>query len=715
MPCMIVGRLFDMGYFHSIFIAASAMLVVATLLVGQCTQYWQFLICQGITTGLACGIIVGPLTAILAQWFKDKRALALGFSAAGSSLGGTLLPVIARSLLPHIGFSWTMRVFALIELVTLSFANIIIRRRLPPTYPQGPLIGIKPLKSLQFVAYCLATLLVYVGLYTFMTYIAATAVSKGIPESASYNLVAIMNGSSGVGRIAAGVIATYIGPINHMIPSTFIAGIVILCWPTVETQPAFIAIAIVFGFSAGSYAALLWQPIIDLGDKDELSRRVGLLMLFLACAGLFGPPTSGEVNKAAGIRAMGIYAGLFDAPTVHREYHGEKELDEKDVEQPKSSDVDDYPDGGARAWLIVLGTSLAGFGTFGFVNSWGVFQSYYEETLLKGTSPSTIAWIGSIQYSLIFLPGLITGRLFDVGIFKVPFAIASAGFALGIASGTVFGPSMGVIGHWFKRRRGLALGVTATGSSVGGTVLPIAARRLIVQVGFPWTMRIIGFILLLVLFVPNLTLARRLPPVHITGGLLNLKAFKSPAFSIYSLAIWVSFLGLYTVLTYIDISAINFGISPDFSFYLVSITNAASGFGRLSSAIMTDRLGPINYYAPMTIVAAVLTYAWPFARNIGSLVAVAIIYGFSSGAFVSSFLMPVYEMGEIGDVGRRTGMVMTIAAVGALIGPPISGAINHSSGGFETVGYYAGTMILFSAGLMVVTKYLVLRSLRGKF
>lgn len=27
---------------------------------------------------------------------------------------------------------------------------------------------------------------------------------------------------------------------------------------------------------------------------------------------------------------------------------------------------------------------------FGFVNSWGVFQAYYEQTLLSDTSPSTM-------------------------------------------------------------------------------------------------------------------------------------------------------------------------------------------------------------------------------------------------------------------------------------------------------------------------------------
>ncbi|EEB93785.1 hypothetical protein MPER_07517 [Moniliophthora perniciosa FA553] len=211
LPCMIVGRLFDLGYFHSIFAGASMVLVLAIMLVAQCTVYWQLLLCQGFLTGLACGIIVGPTTAILAQWFKEKRALALGFTATGSALGGTLLPVTARALLPRIGFSWTVRVIGFIALTCLLLANLTIRRRLPPTYPKGPLLSVKPLKSIPFVTYCIATLLVYFGLYTFMTYVASTAVLNSVPEIFSFNLVAIMNGSSGIGRLAAGIIGNRIG------------------------------------------------------------------------------------------------------------------------------------------------------------------------------------------------------------------------------------------------------------------------------------------------------------------------------------------------------------------------------------------------------------------------------------------------------------------------------------------------------------------------
>jgi MFS transporter, MCT family, solute carrier family 16 (monocarboxylic acid transporters), member 10 len=51
--------------------------------------------------------------------------------------------------------------------------------------------------------------------------------------------------------------------------------------------------------------------------------------------------------------------------------------------------------------------------------------------------------------------------------------------------------------------------------------------------------------------------------------------------------------------------------------------------------------------------------------------------------------------GETADVGRRVGLCWTVLTFGALIGPPISGAINSATGGFEAVGYFAGMYSLF--------------------
>lgn len=71
------------------------------------------------------------------------------------------------------------------------------------------------------------------------------------------------------------------------------------------------------------------------------------------------------------------------------------------------------PDGGFWAWTTVAGGYLAVFVQFGLINTFGVFQSYYEVNQLKDYSESEIAWIGSVQQLILFFVGLFVGRVFD--------------------------------------------------------------------------------------------------------------------------------------------------------------------------------------------------------------------------------------------------------------------------------------------------------------
>ncbi|KAK2464720.1 hypothetical protein APHAL10511_003296 [Amanita phalloides] len=415
-----------------------------------------------------------------------------------------------------------------------------------------------------------------------------------------------------------------------------------------------------------------------------------------------------------------------------------KALEADDMSNNSEAEEDVYPDGGFQAWMVVLGGMLNAFATFGYVNSWGIFQSYYQQTILKDSSPSTIAWIGSIQYALGFLPALLVGRMFDLGYFRSIFLPSSVllimatflvaectvywqfllcqGFALGLGCGGIFGPTMAVVAHWFKKRRGQAMGLVAMGTSLGGTLLPVAAKSLMGQVGFKWTMRLIGFFLLFTLSLSNLVMKRRLPPKNVPGGLLNLSAFRSPAFTIYCISAFTTLLGLYTVLTYIDVAAAGVpGVSETLAFYLVSIANVSSLVGRYVSGVVSDRVGPMNVMIPFTILAGVMTFIWPYARTAPGLVTIAIVYGFCSGVYIGLMPNPLIAMGDMDDVGRRIGMFLSILALGALAGPPISGAINTASRGYVAVGWYAGSMVLLGVAMMSATRWLVLRRWIGRF
>jgi hypothetical protein len=85
-----------------------------------------------------------------------------------------------------------------------------------------------------------------------------------------------------------------------------------------------------------------------------------------------------------------------------------------------------------------------------------------------------------------------------------------------------------------------------------------------------------------------------------------------------------------------------------------------------------------------------VTIIWPYTRGTAALVTIAVTYGASSSAMVALIGAPMMALGDCADVGRRTGMFFTILSIGALAGPPISGAINHHTGGYTGVGLFAG-------------------------
>ena len=82
-----------------------------------------------------------------------------------------------------------------------------------------------------------------------------------------------------------------------------------------------------------------------------------------------------------------------------------------DVE--KSRDDSAYPEGGLRAWSVVLGSFCGMTSSFGQMNSVGVFQDYLSTHQLRGYSAGSIGWIFSIYIFLSFFCGIQIGPVFD--------------------------------------------------------------------------------------------------------------------------------------------------------------------------------------------------------------------------------------------------------------------------------------------------------------
>jgi MFS family permease len=83
----LVGPLFDRGYLRTLIRVGSFLVVFGTMMVSLCTEYWQFILAQGITVGLGLGCLFLPSVAVIAHYFARKKSAALGIASAGGSLG----------------------------------------------------------------------------------------------------------------------------------------------------------------------------------------------------------------------------------------------------------------------------------------------------------------------------------------------------------------------------------------------------------------------------------------------------------------------------------------------------------------------------------------------------------------------------------------------------------------------------------------------------
>jgi hypothetical protein len=74
---------------------------------------------------------------------------------------------------------------------------------------------------------------------------------------------------------------------------------------------------------------------------------------------------------------------------------------------------DDFPEGGLKAWSVVVGSFCGSFSVFGIINSTAVLLEYLSTHQLKDYSPSQIGWIFGLSLFLTFFCGAPIGPIFD--------------------------------------------------------------------------------------------------------------------------------------------------------------------------------------------------------------------------------------------------------------------------------------------------------------
>ncbi|XP_046888777.1 monocarboxylate transporter 9b [Hypomesus transpacificus] len=179
---------------------------------------------------------------------------------------------------------------------------------------------------------------------------------------------------------------------------------------------------------------------------------------------------------------------------------------------PQGSNNIRKPLDGGWGWAIVVACFLAQLLAYGSPQSVGVI--YPEWLSAFQESKAMTAWVGSLVsgVGLIASPicsacvvnfgarpvTIFSGVMVSGGLMlsafapNIPFLIFSYGLVVGLGCGLVYAATLTITCQYFDKRRGLALGIVTTGTSVGGFLYATAQNELIELFGLEGCLLIIG-------------------------------------------------------------------------------------------------------------------------------------------------------------------------------------------------------------------------------
>ncbi|KAL7626426.1 hypothetical protein AAE478_003198 [Parahypoxylon ruwenzoriense] len=392
----------------------------------------------------------------------------------------------------------------------------------------------------------------------------------------------------------------------------------------------------------------------------------------------------------------------------------------KEQEEPSQAApvMPQFPEGGFKAWMVVLGCWCTSFASFGIVNSFGIYETHYLETYLSGYSPSTVAWIGSIQAFAQFSATLISGPITDrygpmviIWPFSLLLVVAMMltslctkfyqfllcqGILLGISAGLIFAPALSVVGHYFFKKRAMAMSFASTGSPIGGIIYPVILTNLIENpnVGFPWAQRVCGFLSLFLLAIAAVVI--RPTPMRRKGSLILLEAFKNPAYSLQVAGLFMVVLGFWTPYFYLADYGRQYGMAPNLASYLFALINAGSFVGRMLGGTFAQHVGQFNVVTFACYSSAILLFCWLRIFTSAGLIVLAILFGATSGIIIALMMS---------TIGAYIGQSTFVVGFAGLAGTPITGALINNYHGYTQGIVFSASVLMAGAIIFTFARY----------
>ncbi|EDW83659.2 uncharacterized protein Dwil_GK13560 [Drosophila willistoni] len=430
-------------------------------------------------------------------------------------------------------------------------------------------------------------------------------------------------------------------------------------------------------------------------------------------------------GKAPTIQANGTQTQHIEAPCC-RDIHGKEP-----------------PDGGTRAWLVMISAFLCNGVIFGFINTYGVLHTLLASRLTASgdtEASSKAALVGSLAIGTTFLFSTVAGCLTDkIGLRLTTFAggVLTAGGLLlssfctenisalyftygimfGLGAALAYTPTLAILGHYFKRYLGKVSGFVTAGSSVFTAILPPCLESSLKSYGLEATLRLMSLgaaFVILCSFVYKPLHPPPEPPKNKPGrsrinlflrSIVNVEIWKRTRYVIWALCVPLALFGYFV--PYVHMMEFVKTVFPGKDVNLpVMFIGITSGIGRLIFGVIADMPGVNRMYLQQLSLVCIglMTLMLPLTSSYGVLLFFALLMGLFDGCFISLLGPIAYEICGPSGATQAIGFLLGLSSIPLTLGPPVAGMIFDSTGSYTVPFILAGLPPLVGSSLLFLVK-----------
>jgi MFS family permease len=403
-------------------------------------------------------------------------------------------------------------------------------------------------------------------------------------------------------------------------------------------------------------------------------------------------------------------------------------------------------------WVVVAITGLTLLVAFGTRLSFTVFfVALIDEYGWSRADTSLVFSVSMVVFAVASTPtGIAIDRWGARRVFGLGAAVLALGlflssqiqtlrqlaFAYGVIVGLGIsilglGPQAGFLSGWFRKRRGLAIGLAFAGTGIGTLTLTPTAAYLIREFGWRAAYRALAGLALAI--VPVIFLFLRSNPASLglsldgaqspetNPGLAQStvtdwtigRTMRSPAFWLVILAS-LSAIGPLRMLTVHQLAvAVARGFDQVYAASVIGIGGGVTAVSFVAFGALSDRIGRRATYSLGSIsllMAIVVLSSLASPERQGSLIVYALLAGIGEGARSSLVTSVASDLFHGPALGTINGVVGSAFGVGAAVMPWLAGRIYDQSGDYGMAFLTAAGAIVFSAIVLWIAPSFVERN-----